>query len=68
MFHIPSWQRPAIASKPALPAIALSAALALPSPAAAKTITAVMHSDLRVIDPGMFTTAYITRDHRLHGL
>ena len=27
-----------------------------------KTITAVMHSDLRVIDPG-FTTAYITRDH-----
>ena len=28
----------------------------------AKTITAVMHSDLRVIDPG-FTTAYITRDH-----
>src|SRR4051794_6650194 len=28
----------------------------------AKTITAVMHSDLRIIDPG-FTTAYITRDH-----
>src|SRR5262249_28337689 len=27
-----------------------------------KTITAVMHSDLRIIDPG-FTTAYITRDH-----
>jgi peptide/nickel transport system substrate-binding protein len=27
-----------------------------------KTILAVMHSDLRVIDPG-FTTAYITRDH-----
>ncbi|MGJ4925994.1 ABC transporter substrate-binding protein [Bradyrhizobium sp. HKCCYLS2038] len=27
-----------------------------------KTISAVMHSDLRVIDPG-FTTAYITRDH-----
>ncbi|GLH77883.1 ABC transporter substrate-binding protein [Bradyrhizobium sp. SSBR45G] len=26
------------------------------------TIAAVMHSDLRVIDPG-FTTAYITRDH-----
>src|SRR6202022_1452621 len=25
-------------------------------------ITAVMHSDLRVIDPGL-TTAYITRDH-----
>src|ERR1700757_2057387 len=30
--------------------------------AGSKTITAVMHSDLRVIDPG-FTTAYITRDH-----
>jgi peptide/nickel transport system substrate-binding protein len=47
-------------------AAALSAlALALASPALAagkKTITAVMHSDLRVIDPG-FTTAYITRDH-----
>jgi peptide/nickel transport system substrate-binding protein len=27
-----------------------------------KTITAVMHSDLRTIDPGI-TTAYITRDH-----
>jgi peptide/nickel transport system substrate-binding protein len=27
-----------------------------------KTISAVMHSDLRIIDPG-FTTAYITRDH-----
>nr|WP_244071077.1 ABC transporter substrate-binding protein [Bradyrhizobium sp. Ce-3] len=30
--------------------------------AADKTITAVMHSDLRVIDP-ILTTAYITRDH-----
>ena len=30
--------------------------------AAGKTITAVMHSDLRVIDP-ILTTAYITRDH-----
>src|SRR5689334_4668015 len=27
-----------------------------------KTLTAVMHSDLRIIDP-LFTTAYITRDH-----
>jgi peptide/nickel transport system substrate-binding protein len=32
------------------------------SAAGAKTITAVMHSDLRTIDP-LFTTAYITRDH-----
>jgi len=42
--------------------IILSAALALAMPAQANTIRAVMHSDLRVIDPG-FTTAYITRDH-----
>ena len=35
-------------------------ALALPSLAGAKTITAVMHADLR--DPGMLTTAYIVRD------
>ena len=33
-----------------------------PAAAAGKTITAVMHSDLRVIDP-IFTPAYITRDH-----
>jgi peptide/nickel transport system substrate-binding protein len=43
--------------------LALSVALALPAEAAGtKTITAVMHSDLRVIDP-IITTAYITRDH-----
>ena len=36
--------------------------LAVPGPVDAKTIIAVMHSDLRIIDPG-FTTAYITRDH-----
>src|SRR6202048_165591 len=64
MFHISRWKRPTIASNIALSALALSVALALPSSslAAGKTITAVMHSDLRVIDPG-FTTAYITRDH-----
>ena len=66
MFPIIRWKRPTIAS--ALSVLALSAALmspALTSPAMAagkKTITAVMHSDLRIIDPG-FTTAYITRDH-----
>ena len=48
-------------------AVALSvgadvAALTSQALAAGKTITAVMHSDLRVIDPIM-TTAYITRDH-----
>ena len=45
-----------------LSALALSVALAASPPAQASTIRAVMHSDLRVIDPG-FTTAYITRDH-----
>jgi peptide/nickel transport system substrate-binding protein len=50
-----------------LSVLALSVALtsqAITSQAIAKgkTITAVMHSDLRIIDPG-FTTAYITRDH-----
>ena len=43
----------------------IAAAILSAVPAAAssaKTIVAVMHSDLRIIDPG-FTTAYITRDH-----
>src|SRR4030081_3530186 len=61
MFQISRWKSPRIASSVAR-VLALSAALALPSLADAKTITAVMHSDLRIIDPG-FTTAYITRDH-----
>src|ERR1700689_1499792 len=41
---------------------ALAAWFAAQPAAEAKTITAVMHSDLSIIDPG-FTTAYITRDH-----
>jgi peptide/nickel transport system substrate-binding protein len=45
-----------------LSVLALSAVLTSQAIAAGKTITAVMHSDLRVIDPG-FTPAYITRDH-----
>jgi len=65
MFPISRWKRPTLAA--ALSGLALSVALAsLPltseALAAGKTITAVMHSDLRVIDP-LFTTAYITRDH-----
>jgi peptide/nickel transport system substrate-binding protein len=65
MFHTMRWKRPTIAS--ALSVLALSVALtsqAATSQAMAKgkTITAVMHSDLRILDPG-FTTAYITRDH-----
>jgi len=62
MFHISRWKRPTIASSVALAVFALVAALTSQAMAAGKTITAVMHSDLRTIDPG-FTTAYITRDH-----
>src|SRR6266404_6505189 len=61
MFHIARWKLPTIASN-TLSVLALSAAMTSQAMAAGKTITAVMHSDLRVIDPG-FTTAYITRDH-----
>jgi peptide/nickel transport system substrate-binding protein len=57
MFHISRWKRTAIAS-----AFALSAVLATPALAATKTITAVMHSDLRLLDP-IITTAYIQRDY-----
>ena len=61
MFLKPRRLRSTVAST--LPAIALSAMLAIPALAAGpKTITAVMHSDLRVTDP-IITTAYITRDH-----
>ncbi|QOZ33524.1 ABC transporter substrate-binding protein [Bradyrhizobium sp. CCBAU 53421] len=65
MFPISRWKRRTLAA--ALSALALSFAphelsFAPPAMAADKTITAVMHSDLRVIDP-ILTTAYITRDH-----
>jgi peptide/nickel transport system substrate-binding protein len=64
MFHSSRWQRSTIASKLTVPAVVLSLALPLvlaaPALAAAKTITAVMHADLRT--PGMVTTAYIVRD------
>ncbi len=62
MFHPPRWMRSAVASKFAVPAFALAASMTLPAAVDAKTIRAVMHSDLRIIDPGL-TTAYITRDH-----
>src|SRR5947208_131665 len=62
MFHISRWKRPTIASSITLAVLALLAAPASQANAAGKTITAVMHSDLRILDPG-FTTAYITRDH-----
>jgi peptide/nickel transport system substrate-binding protein len=60
MFQSLRWQRSTIASKLILPAIALSLAVTPPAQAATKTITAVMHADLRT--PGMVTTAYIVRD------
>ncbi|WP_040771595.1 ABC transporter substrate-binding protein, partial [Rhodopseudomonas sp. B29] len=62
MLHRSHRLRSVAASKFMLPALALAASLTLPAIADAKTIHAVMHSDLRVIDPGL-TTAYITRDH-----
>jgi peptide/nickel transport system substrate-binding protein len=62
MFHISRWKHPVIASSVALSVLALSAVLTSQAMAASKTITAVMHSDLRVTDP-IVTTAYITRDH-----
>lgn len=54
--------------KARLPALLVAAAFAIPFSAGSaqaqkpKTLTAVMHSDLRVLDP-IITTAYITRDH-----
>src|SRR6195952_4826574 len=67
MSYMSHWRHSAAFTKITLPGLAFAATLALPalfSPAlaAGKTITAVMHSDLRVIDPGI-TTAYIVRDH-----
>jgi peptide/nickel transport system substrate-binding protein len=59
MFAISRRKRFTIASQLAR-ALAFSAALALPSLADAKTITAVMHADLRT--PSMVSTAYIFRD------
>src|SRR5205085_3288183 len=60
MPDISRWKRFAIAST--LSIFALATAASSQAFAAGKTITAVMHSDLRVTDP-LFTTAYITRDH-----
>jgi peptide/nickel transport system substrate-binding protein len=54
MVHISRWKNPTLS------ALALSTLLALSPVAEAKTITAVMHSDLRA--PGMVSTAYIFRD------
>ena len=46
-----------------LAVLAAAAALALPSAASAQvTLKAVMHSDVKIVDP-IWTTAYITRNH-----
>jgi peptide/nickel transport system substrate-binding protein len=55
MFQNSRWKSAAFAS-----VLALSAGLTSKAVAAGKTITAVMHADLRT--PGMMTTAYIVRD------
>src|ERR1700749_4131603 len=57
MSHISRWKRSTVAS-----AVVLAATLASPMPtwASGKTITAVMHADMRA--PGMPSTAYIYRD------
>jgi peptide/nickel transport system substrate-binding protein len=60
MLHVVPRKRLKIALNLVLSIFALSAMSQ--AFAAGKTITAVMHSDLRIIDP-IFTTAYITRDH-----
>jgi len=58
MFDISRWKRPIMAS--VLSALAFSVTPTPQALAAGKTITAVMHADLRT--PGMMTTAYIVRD------
>src|SRR6478736_3165190 len=58
MFHFTRWKRPAMAA--VLSVAALSLTPASQAVAAGKTISAVMHADLRT--PGMMTTAYIVRD------
>src|SRR5580704_15606174 len=60
MFHLSRRKLPSIALSLALPVLAASVVLTSPAFAAGKTITAVMHADLRT--PGMMTTAYIVRD------
>src|SRR5215475_10419153 len=62
MFHFMRRGRSAFVSKLALSVVTLSALASPVLAAGSKTITAVMHSDLRIIDP-LFTTAYIVRDH-----
>ena len=61
MSHITRRKLPGVALSLTLSALALSTAATSQALAAGKTISAVMHSDLRILDPVM-TTAYIQRD------
>ncbi len=60
MSHISRRKLTGIALSLTLSALALSTGWSTQAVAAGKTITAVMHADLRT--PGMMTTAYIVRD------
>ncbi|WP_035982579.1 ABC transporter substrate-binding protein, partial [Bradyrhizobium sp. STM 3843] len=62
MSHSPRRMLSALAASLVASVLVMSASVPPVLAAAKKTITAVMHSDLRVIDP-IFTPAYITRDH-----
>jgi peptide/nickel transport system substrate-binding protein len=61
MSYITRRKLPGVALSLTLSALALSTAATSQALAAGKTISAVMHSDLRILDPVM-TTAYIQRD------
>jgi len=63
MFRITRWKRPAMAAALSVAAVSValtSQPMTSQAWAAGKTISAVMHADLRT--PGMMTTAYIVRD------
>src|SRR6201995_4326100 len=62
MFHTSRLKRLMLATSLAVSVLSLSTALTPAAFAAGKTITAVMHSDLRFLDP-IITTAYIQRDY-----
>jgi peptide/nickel transport system substrate-binding protein len=54
--------RPARSVRTLLLTASISAVLLCANPAAAQTVTAVLHSPLRVLDP-IITTAYMSRNH-----
>src|SRR6201996_5909886 len=62
MFHSSRLKRLMLATSLAVSVLSLSTAMTPAAFAAGKTITAVMHSDLRLLDP-IITTAYIQRDY-----